>query len=312
MTPPINTPTFSVVLPAFNEASVIGRVVGRVREQFPHAEVLVVDDGSNDKTGLLAAAAGARVVTHPQCLGNGAAIKTGARHARGTFLVFMDADGQHDAADIPRLLAPLANGYEMTVGARKPQSHAGLVRRLGNGVLNWFAAQITGQQIPDLTSGFRAVRAITFRRFLYLLPNGFSYPTTITRAFMRTGMAVCFEPIQAGRRVGKSKIRLATDGPKFLVIIMKIITLFSPMRLFMPVSILLLTLGLARYGYVYYISERLTNMPVLLFVASLLTFLIGLVSEQITALHLSASSARMDTLERQTDFQQPHPPPSSE
>ncbi|MBF0428837.1 MAG: glycosyltransferase family 2 protein [Magnetococcales bacterium] len=283
-------PQISIILPTCNEAAAIQEQVAILRTRFPEAEILVVDDGSRDGSGDLALEAGARVVRHPNNLGNGAAIKTGARHAQGEILVFMDADGQHDPDDIPRLLALLDDGYEMAVGARTPQSQAGWNRRIGNALLNRFASWLTGQPIPDLTSGFRAVRAASFRRFLYLLPNGFSYPTTITMAFMRSGFPVGFFPIAAKRRIGHSKIRFISDGARFFIIIMKITQLFSPMRVFFPISLIFFVMGVARYVYVYALSGRLTNMPVLLFNAALITFLIGLVSEQIATLYYATSS----------------------
>ncbi|MBF0143643.1 MAG: glycosyltransferase family 2 protein [Magnetococcales bacterium] len=281
----------SIILPAFNEALAIGGVVGALRQAFPEAEILVVDDASTDGTGPLAAAAGARVVRHPRNLGNGASVKTGARQARGEILVFMDADGQHRAADIPGLIALLGEGYELAVGARQADSHASRSRLLGNRLLNRVASLLTGHPIADLTSGFRAMRADTFRGFLFLLPNGFSYPTSSTMAYLRSGHPVGYLPIRAGRRRGQSKIRLLRDGMRFLLIIVKIITLFSPARVFVPSSLLLFLLGLLRYLQTYFHEGRLTNMSVILFVASLLTFLIGLVSEQITSLHLGTSLA---------------------
>ncbi|MBF0341969.1 MAG: glycosyltransferase family 2 protein [Magnetococcales bacterium] len=280
----------SIILPVHDEAAVVQSQIRQLRARFPEAEILVVDDGSHDGSGDLARQAGARVVAHPRNLGNGAAIKSGARHATGEILVFMDADGQHAVDDIPRLLEMVTSGYAMAVGARVSRSHAGWARRIGNGVLNGFASWLTGQRIPDLTSGFRAVRAAPFRRFLYLLPNGFSYPTTITMAFMRSGLPVGFTPIVAGQRVGKSKIRLISDGTKFLLIIMKITQLFSPMRVFLPVSLLFFALGVGRYIHVYALTGRLTNMPVLLFIASLLTFLVGLLSEQVATLYYATSA----------------------
>ncbi|MBF0213115.1 MAG: glycosyltransferase family 2 protein [Magnetococcales bacterium] len=295
----------SIILPVHDEAPVIQQQIRAVRARFPDAEILVVDDGSRDGSGELARQAGARVIRHPGNLGNGAAIKSGARHARGEILVFMDADGQHDVADIPRLLELLDSGCEMAVGARVARSHAGWIRRIGNATLNRFASWLTGQPIPDLTSGFRAVRAGSFRRFLYLLPNGFSYPTTSTMAFMRSGLPVGFIPIVAHRRVGKSKIRLMHDGARFFMIILKITQLFSPMRVYLPISLLFFALGVARYSYVYALTGRLTNMPVLLFTASLLVFLIGLLSEQIATLYYALSSPLPDPL---PDDQEPQPP----
>lgn len=274
----------SVVLPAKSESVAIGHTVTAIRRLYPRAEVIVINDGSTDDTAQLAEAAGARVVTHPYSKGNGAAIKTGARAAQGDVIVFMDADGQHDPADIARLLARLQAGYDMVVGARQKGSQASVGRGLANRFYNWLASYMTGHRVEDLTSGFRAVRAAKFREFLYLLPNGFSYPTTCTMAFFRAGYSVAYEPIHAARRVGKSHIRLLRDGTRFLLIIFKIGTLFSPLKLFAPVALAMFLLGTGWYGWTWWHQGRFTNMSALLYTGSVITFMMGLISEQITAL----------------------------
>ncbi|MES9901311.1 MAG: glycosyltransferase family 2 protein [Sedimenticola sp.] len=283
----------SVVLPAYNEAGVVGEVVGRIRQRFPDAEILVVDDSSNDATAIEAENAGARVVRHLYNMGNGAAIKTGARHATGETLVFMDADGQHDDQDIEQLLEKIDEGYELVVGSRTSDSHANIGRNLGNRLLNKFASLMTGRTIPDLTSGFRAVKRDTFRQFIHLLPNGFSYPTTSTMAYFRSGYPVVFVPIRALPRKGKSKISFVRDGIRFMVVIMKVTTLFSPMRLFFPASLMFFLLGLGRYLYFYWQTGSFSSMAGVMFITAMLVFLIGLVSEQITALHYGISHSRM-------------------
>lgn len=282
-------PVLSVVIPAKNEVGTIGALVSDIRKRYPDAEIVVVDDGSTDQTALLAEQAGARVVRHPESLGNGAAVKSGARAAAGEILCFMDADGQHDPDDLAKLLAKLEDGYDMVIGARAWTSHAGAGRLVANELYSRFASLITGRTIPDLTSGFRAVRARLFKRFLYLLPNGFSYPTTITMAFLRSGYPVGFERINAKRRVGKSHIRPVRDGIRFLIIIFKVATLYAPLKIFAPVSGLFFVTGLAYYAYTYIAMGRFTNMSLLVFSASVIVFLIGLVSEQITALTYSKS-----------------------
>ncbi len=279
----------SIVMPARNEAAVIGEVVASAKRACPQAEILVVDDGSDDDTGRLAAEAGAKVLRHPVSLGNGAAVKAGARAATGDVLVLMDADGQHDPGDIARLLERLDDGFDMAVGARDSGSHASLGRRLANGVYNRFASRISGHDIADLTSGFRAAKIELFRRFLYLLPNGFSYPTTITMAFLRAGFPIDFVPIKAARRVGKSHIRPLTDGVRFFLIIFKIATLYSPLKIFVPVSAAFFLTGVGYYAYTYATAGRFTNMSLLVLSASVIVFLIGLISEQITALTYSRS-----------------------
>ncbi len=284
--------SLSIVLPAFNEAVSIGRVVSRLSENYPQAEILVVDDGSSDATSSEAHKAGARVIRHLYNIGNGASIKTGARHAQGDLLVFMDADGQHDDRDIKRLLEKIGEGYELVIGARTSDTQASKSRWFGNGLLNRFASLMTGRSIHDLTSGFRAVRAETFREFLYLLPNGFSYPTTTTMAYMRSGYPVAFIPIRARTRLGSSKIHFIRDGVRFLVIVMKLATLFSPMRFFFPASLVFFGIGLSRYIYFYLSTGRFSTMAGIFFTTSALIFLIGLISEQITNVHYGISLAK--------------------
>ncbi len=279
----------SIVIPAKNEAAAIAAVVTSARSEYPEAEIIVVDDGSTDATADLAEAAGATVVRHPESLGNGAAVKSGARAAKGEILALMDGDGQHDPRELGKLLARLDEGYQMAVGARDSGSHASVGRWFANGLYNEIASRLTGRRVPDLTSGFRAVRASMFKQFLYLLPNGFSYPTTITMAFLRSGYPVCFEPITAAERSGKSHIRPIRDGVRFLVIIFKIATLYSPLKIFMPISALFFTTGLGYYAYTYFTEGRFTNMSMLVMSASVIIFLIGLISEQITALTYSRS-----------------------
>jgi len=274
----------SVVLPAKNEAGGLPRTLERLREVLPEAEVIVVDDGSTDQTASLAAALGARVLTSPYSMGNGAAIKRGARAATGDIIVFMDADGQHDPTDARRLLEKLGEGYDMVVGARNWEGQAGVSRGLANTFYNWLASRMTGFQVKDLTSGFRVVRADRFREFLHLLPNGFSYPTTSTMAFFRSAYAVAYVPIPVARRIGTSHIRPIKDGIRFLLIIFKIATLYSPLKLFVPTAALFFLTGLFYYLFTYLTVGRFTNMSMLLFSASVIIFLIGLISEQITAL----------------------------
>jgi glycosyltransferase involved in cell wall biosynthesis len=275
----------SIVIPARNEALSLVVLLPEIRRYVPDAEIVVVDDGSSDETRAVAEAAGTHVISHPYPMGNGAAIKTGSRAATGEIIVFMDGDGQHHPEDIPRLLEKIDTGYDMAVGARVRGSHAGVHRAVANDVFSRFASWMVMQQIDDLTSGFRAVRAHKFRQFLYLLPNGFSYPTTITMSFFRAGYGVAYVPIRALERQGKSHIRPLRDGVRFLLIIIKIGTLYSPQKLFLPVSAGFFLTGLAYYAYTFITSGRFTNMSALMFIAAILTFLIGIVSEQISALH---------------------------
>lgn len=274
----------SIVLPAKNESAAIGSTVAGIVALSPDAEVIVVNDGSTDNTAAIAQAAGANVITHPYSKGNGAAIKTGARAANGEVIVFMDADGQHDPADIPRLLARLEEGHDMVVGARQKGSQASVGRGIANKFYNWLASYMSGHKIEDLTSGFRAVRADKFKQFLYLLPNGFSYPTTSTMAFFRAGYSVAYEPIHAAQRIGNSHIKIVKDGMRFLLIIFKIGTLYSPLKLFAPLAAVLFGMATLWYGYTFVDQSRFTNMSALLYTGSVMIFLMGLISEQITAL----------------------------
>lgn len=273
----------TVVIPAFNEGQSIAAVVSAMKAAGPWHDILVVDDGSTDGTGGAAAAAGARVITHPYNKGNGAAVKTAIRAAKGDYILIVDADGQHRAEDARRVVARLGE-YDLVVGARSPETQATAVRRMGNGLLNHLAAYMTGRPIPDLTSGFRGARRAHLLEFIHLLPNGFSTPTTTTLAFIKAGYNVLFEPIGARPRVGTSKIRLARDGASFLLIVLRVVTLFSPLRIFAPVSAAAFALG-AGYGLwnVAY-QSRIPNGAVLLLMFSVIVFLVGLVSDQIASL----------------------------
>ena len=274
----------SIVLPAKNESGAIGQTIAQIQQlQLAH-EIIVVNDGSTDQTKQVAETAGAKVVTHPYSKGNGAAIKTGARTATGDIIVFMDADGQHDPQDIPRLIEKIEQGYDLVVGARQKGSQASIGRGIANALYNNLATYMTEQKVEDLTSGFRAVRADKFREFLYLLPNGFSYPTTSTIAFFRAGYSVTYDPIHAAKRIGKSHIQPLKDGVRFFLIIFKIATLFSPLKMFLPIAILLFMNGTGWYGYTLWDAGRFTNMSALLYTGSIMIFLMGLISEQVTAL----------------------------
>lgn len=279
----------SIVVPAKNEAAAITEVVSGARQVFPAAEILVVDDGSEDNTAELAEEAGAIVIRHPVSLGNGAAVKSGARAANGELIALMDGDGQHSAEDFKPLIDRLDQGFDMAVGARHAGGHASIGRLFANGFYNELASVMSGQKILDLTSGFRVARASLFKRFLYMLPNGFSYPTTITMAFLRSGYPVDFVPIEVEKRKGTSHIRPLRDGVRFLVIIFKIATLYSPLKIFVPISAAFFAGGLGYYAYTFFTSGRFTNMSMLIFSASVIIFLIGLISEQITSLTYSRS-----------------------
>ena len=273
----------TIVIPAYNEAAVIADVVSTLARAGGWREILVVDDGSADDTGPRAAAAGARVIRHPYNKGNGAAVKTGVRQAEGEYMLIMDADGQHRVEDALDVVSSLGE-YDLVVGARDPSTHATVVRRIGNAGLNWVATYLTGRDIPDLTSGLRAARRDFLREFLHLLPNGFSTPTTTTLAFVKAGYNVTFVRIQAATRVGSSKIRTSRDGLKFFLILVRVITIFSPMRIFLPISGVSFALGAGYALWTIATQSHITNSSVLLILFSVVVFLVALVSEQISAL----------------------------
>jgi glycosyltransferase involved in cell wall biosynthesis len=285
------TPVLSVILPAYNEGQVIGTVLDRLREVAPDDgswEVIVVDDGSDDGTGQIAEDRGARVVRHPYNKGNGAAVKSGLRAARAARIVLMDADGQHDPRTIAKLVGML-DRYDLVIGTRVRGQGGGWTRWFGNAMYNRLASYLAQRRIPDVTSGFRAARLEPMREFIPLYPNGFSYPITSTLAFIRAGYNVGFEEIEVSKRVGSSKIRIVKDGSRFLLIALRIVSLFAPLRIFLPVSLALLAIG-AGYGVYTIITEsHVTNTTVLFCLSSLLVFLIGLVSEQIALMRFERS-----------------------
>lgn len=275
----------SIIIPAKNEEKGLSVVLTELVARFPHFEIIVVNDGSTDNTEKVCLANKVKVVNHPYSMGNGAAIKSGARAANGSVFVFMDADGQHRPEDVQKLIEEYQSSeFDMIVGARGSKSQASVARLFGNGLYNRVASYMTGHKIADLTSGLRVVNANKFKQFLYLLPNGFSYPTTCTMAFFRAGYSVKYTPIFTPKRIGKSHLNIFKDGSRFFLIIFKIGTLYSPLKLFFPASLLFFILGVSYYLYTYMTDGRFTNMSMLLFTTSILIFLLGLVSEQITSL----------------------------
>ena len=275
--------TVSVVIPAMNEGAAVGNVVRELAAAAHWHEILVIDDGSADDTGAQAEAAGARVIRHPYNKGNGAAVKSGIRAATGEYILIVDGDGQHRPSDAVRLTSRLGE-YDLVVGARSSATQAGTTRRWGNAALNWLAGFLTEREIPDLTSGFRAARRSGLLEFIGLLPNGFSTPTTTTLCFLKAGYSVAFEPIEARQRVGTSKIKLSSDGPKFLLIMLRVITIFSPFRIFLPISAAAFLVGALYAVWTIFTQSHITNSSVLLIVFAAMVFLVGLVSEQISAL----------------------------
>ena len=279
----------SVVIPALNEELTIADVVAALKSAAPWREVLVIDDGSADATAIKAETAGARVIRHPYNKGNGAAVKTGIRNATGDFILIIDADGQHPPEDAVRIADRLGE-YDLVVGARSSTTQATQARRSGNMLLNWLASYLAGRAIPDLTSGFRGARREHLREFIHLLPNGFSTPTTTTLAFIKAGYNVSFERVSARRRMGESKIRFARDGARFFLILLKVITIFSPLRIFVPISACTFAVGALYGAYTALAHGRIPNGAVILILFSVVVFLVGLVSEQVSSLRIDGSS----------------------
>lgn len=278
------TEKVSIVIPAKNEGESLKVLLPELRNEYPHAEIIVVNDGSTDNTVTVCEQNGVKVITHVYSKGNGASIKAGARVATGDVIVFMDGDGQHKPEDIPQLLEAMNEGTDMVVGARNRDSQASVGRLVANTFYNKMASWISGHKIQDLTSGFRAVNRQKFREFIYLLPNGFSYPTTITMAFFRAGYSIRYLPIVVRQREGKSHINFFKDGLRFLIIIFKIGTLYSPLKIFVPASLCFFLTGVGYYLYTFITRHAFSNMSAVLILSSIIVFLIGLVSEQITTL----------------------------
>lgn len=280
----------SIIIPAKNEAPALATLLPELKKIYANAQIIVVNDGSTDETKEIVKNSGVTLISHPYSIGNGASIKSGARAATGETLVFMDGDGQHQVSEISKLLSKYNNGYDMVVGTRDKSSQANLLRWAGNSFYNILASHLVGHTIPDLTSGFRVVNAKKFKEFLHLYPNGFSTPTTVTMAFFRSGYTVYYEPITVKKRVGQSHLFPFRDGLRFLLIIYKITTLYSPLKVFLPFAALHFLLGVVNYIYTYSTEGRFTNMSAVMFSSSVIIFLIGLLCEQITTLMYSAST----------------------
>ena len=285
----MDRPEVSIIIPVNNEEQTVGGIIKKIKALHPEFEIIVINDGSTDETGAVAKDAGAIVYSHPYNIGNGAAIKSGIRIASGEILVFMDGDGQHNPEDIKRLIKWLPD-YDMVVGARPKGHQASWIRALGNRVFNWLASYVSKFTVEDLTSGFRAIKSGVAHNLLYLLPNTYSYPTTLTLGVLRNGKSVKYTSIEIqGRQKGKSKIRVFRDGIRFFMIITKICGLYSPLRIFLPVSFVIFCLGLGHYLYTFLTSGRFTNMSALLFTTSVLIFMMGLISEQISQMRFERS-----------------------
>ena len=286
--------SLSIILPAKNESASLKILLPELTSLYADAEIIIVNDGSDDDTLSICNKYAVKVINHPYSKGNGASIKSGARFATGEILVFMDADGQHRPDDIKSLLNGIDENHDMVIGARERRTHASIPRYVANVFYNKLASYMSGHKIDDLTSGFRAVKADVFKQFLYLLPNGFSYPTTITMALFRSGYSIKYVPISCEQRTGNSHIKLIKDGFKFLLIIFRVTALYSPLKIFFPASLSLFIIGLSYYGYTYFYHGRFTNMGIFIFLTSVIIFLIGLLSEQITFLIYSQNQKKDD------------------
>ncbi len=295
----ISANELSIVIPAKNEQRGLSELLEKLTAQYQQAEIIVVNDGSTDQTEKVCHQVDVKVVNHPSSKGNGAAIKSGARSATRPWILFMDADGQHRPEDIGKLLETAGQGYDLVVGSRNRIGHANVWRWMVNGLYNRFASLVSGQKIDDLTSGFRLAKRSVFERYLYLLPNGFSYPTTSTMAFLREGYSVAYVPIDCRKRIGSSHIRLFKDGMRFLVIIMKIATLYSPLIVFMPIASTFLLGGVAYSAWTLLEQGRFTNMGALVISVGIVVFLMGIISEQITVLMYRREPDGKDGMDQQ-------------
>jgi glycosyltransferase involved in cell wall biosynthesis len=296
----------SIIIPAYNEAETIGEVILNIKMLYPEFEVIVINDGSRDETFSVAKKAGAVVYNHPYNIGNGAAIKSGIRVASGDVMVFMDGDGQHEPEDISKMLSYIPE-FDMVVGARSMGDQASLGRALGNKVYNWLASYVTKFSIKDLTSGFRAIKSKSARSFLHLLPNTYSYPATMTLSVLRSGLSVKYIPIKIRKRkAGNSNVKIIRDGVRFFMIITRICTLFSPMRIFLPVSCLMFVLGMTNYIFTLATRGRFTNMSALLFVTSILIFMMSLISEQICQMRFERRGEDRPILQRDSSENRAH------
>jgi len=282
-------PEISIIIPVCNESKTIEDILKKIQNLYPDYEIIVVNDGSTDNTGAISKAAGAIVYSHPYNIGNGAAIKSGIRIASGDILVFMDGDGQHAPEDIEKMLQFFPD-FDMVVGARPKGHQSSSSRSFGNRIFNWLATYVSKFTIKDLTSGFRAIKSEIANDLLYLLPNTYSYPTTLTLGVLRNGRSVKYIPIDIqARKKGRSQIRIFRDGVRFFMIITKICALYSPFRIFLPVSFFMFLLGFCYYLYTYITQSRFTNMSALLLTTSVIIFMMGLISEQISQMRFERS-----------------------
>jgi glycosyltransferase involved in cell wall biosynthesis len=275
----------TIIIPAFNEEASIGDVVRIMGNQYPEMGVIVVDDGSTDDTLSQAELAGAKIIRHYTNLGYGAALKTGVRSTDADVIIFFDADGQHDPRDVGRLVQAIED-CDMVVGVRQKESYVPPVRRPGKRILNWVANIVCGQRIPDVNSGLRAIRRDIFLKYVHLLPYGFSLSTTTTIAFLKAGRVVKYIPIVVKKRQGASTVRQLKHGPESLLLILRLIVLFEPLKIFLAVAGGLFALSIFSLviDLVLTKSGGISDTTVLLSIATLIVFMFGLVCDQVSAL----------------------------
>ncbi len=281
---PVSDRELTIIIPALNEEAVVGDVVRDLRAEFPEAEITVVDDGSEDRTGETAEAAGARVLRHGQTYGYGASLKTGIRDSSREYVLFCDGDGQHSAEDARRIFDD-ADDHDMVVGARTSGSHSPYSRRPGKLILRLFADFLAGVRIPDLNSGLRVFRRDMIMRYLHLMPKGFSFSTTSTFAMLKSQRRIKFIPITVRKRVGKSTVRQWRHGPATLMLMLRLTVLFEPLKVFLSVA---LGLFLVSLGSLYIDLTMggggVGDTTVLIAVSSLIIFMFGLLCDQVSAM----------------------------
>ena len=279
----------TIVIPAYNEEKGIGNVLLNLKKLVSDYQLLVIDDGSTDNTFEIVKNSGVNVVCHKYNKGYGAALKTGLRNAKTSVVLYIDADGQHNPEDIDRI-AEHIDEYDMVVGARTKKSTVSLLRRPGKKILSITANYLSGHQIPDLNSGFRAIKKNKAMEFMHILPNTFSFTTTITLAFLKSGYDVKYVPIQTIDRVGTSKIKPFRDGFRFIMLIVRTITLFDPLKVFLPISIALFTIGMVYGLYTLISALNISDASVIMITASILIFFFGLLADQISSIRMGNRS----------------------
>ncbi len=273
----------TIIIPVYNEEQSIKEVISSVKIACPHDEIIVVDDGSTDGTPGLLKTMGIRCIRHPYNKGYGAALKTGVRNASHNVVVFMDGDKQHQPNDVHRL-AEFVDQYDMVVGARAKGSQVSAFRSSGKKILGLLANYLSGMKIPDLNSGFRAIKKDILMKYMHILPNTFSFTTTITLALIKDGYNVKYVPIKTEKRIGKSKLRPFRNGFEFILLIMRTTVLFDPLKVFLPIS--LISAGLGTLDALYYVifHTSISKSSLLLIFSGLLIFCFGLLADQVSAI----------------------------